>query len=71
MTRRRMSSLLVASSAVAVMVSAPAANAQANCQEAGVVTRCETNGSVSIKSVPGTVARPFNQPSVTWNLVPW
>jgi len=26
------------------------------CQDAGSVTRCQTNGSVSIKAVPGTRA---------------
>ncbi len=41
---------------VAMLAAAPFAGAQANCHEAGTVVRCETNGSVSIKSVPGTRA---------------
>lgn len=40
----------------ALFASAPFAAAQATCQEAGGLVRCETNGSVSIKSVPGTRA---------------
>jgi hypothetical protein len=49
--------LLVATSVVAVsLVSAPLAGAQATCRETGGLVRCETNGSVSIKAVPTTVA---------------
>lgn len=41
---------------VAALAMAPLAAAQPTCQEAGSVVRCQTNGSVSIKSVPGTRA---------------
>lgn len=41
---------------VAALAMAPLADAQPTCQEAGSVVRCQTNGSVSIKSVPGTRA---------------
>ncbi len=47
---------LVASAVAAALVSAPLASAQATCQEAGSLVRCETNGSVSIKTVPATRA---------------
>ena len=50
------SAALIASGVAAGLVSAPTATAQATCQEAGGLTRCETNGSVSIKTVPGTRA---------------
>ena len=40
----------------AVLATAPLAGAQPTCNEAGTLVRCETNGSVSIKSVPGTRA---------------
>ncbi|WP_111509578.1 hypothetical protein [Mycobacterium kyogaense] len=38
------------------LTTAPFADAQPTCHEAGSIVRCETNGSVSIKSVPGTRA---------------
>ena len=38
------------------LISAPQAGATATCHDAGSVTRCETNGSVSIKTVPSTRA---------------
>lgn len=49
------SAALIAGVVAAGLVSAPTA-AAATCQEAGGLVRCETNGSVSIKSVPGTRA---------------
>jgi hypothetical protein len=66
MTERGKSALLIASLAVVAVVSAPAADARPTCQEAGVKTICQTNGSVSIKARPGTVARPANQPWIPW-----
>jgi hypothetical protein len=48
--------LAALTAAVAMLAAAPFAGAQATCQEAGGLVRCETNGSVSIKSVPGTRA---------------
>ena len=52
--------------AVAALVSAPAAQARPSCQDAGVKTVCQTNGSVSIKARPGTTAPPANQPVFPW-----
>lgn len=49
--------VLAAASVVAIpLISAPVAGAQATCQDAGSHVRCQTNGSVSIKAVPTTVA---------------
>ena len=56
-----MVSLVAASLAVA-----PVADARPNCQQAGVKTICQTNGSVSIKARPGTLAPPANQPMIPW-----
>ncbi|BBY75685.1 hypothetical protein MPRF_25840 [Mycolicibacterium parafortuitum] len=47
---------LTAGAAGVLLGSAPTAAAQATCQEAGSLVRCQTNGSVSIKAVPGTRA---------------
>lgn len=66
MTDRRKSALLIASLAVAAVITAPAANARPSCHEAGVKTICQTNGSVSIKARPGTTAPPANQPVFPW-----
>lgn len=52
--------------AVAALVSAPSAQARPSCQDAGVKTVCQTNGSVSIKARPGTTAPPANQPVFPW-----
>jgi hypothetical protein len=67
MTDRGKSALVMVSLAVVAVVSAPAANARPDCQTAGVQTICQTNGSVSIKVAPGTVAPPGNMPLVPWN----
>ena len=56
-----MVSLVAASLAVA-----PVADARPTCQQAGVKTICQTNGSVSIKARPGTLAPPANQPMIPW-----
>ena len=58
--------LFMVTLAVAALVTAPAADARPNCQEAGVTTICQTNGSVSIKARPGTLAPPANQPVLPW-----
>jgi len=47
---------VIAGAIAATLVSAPSAVAQPTCHEAGSLVRCETNGSVSIKAVPGTRA---------------
>ncbi|RWA20611.1 hypothetical protein MBRU_02830 [Mycolicibacterium brumae DSM 44177] len=39
------------------LISAPGAMARPNCRESGGKTRCETNGSTSIKAVPQTRAQ--------------
>ena len=57
---------VMASVAVAAMVSAPIATALPNCQTAGDTTQCRTNGSVSIKARPGSTAPPANQPQIPW-----
>ncbi|ANW65060.1 hypothetical protein BCA37_16975 [Mycobacterium sp. djl-10] len=44
--------------AVALVASAPVAQARQTCRETSSHVRCETNGSVSIKAVPTTRATP-------------
>ena len=66
MTVRRMSALVVAGLAVAAVVSVPAAQARPTCQQTDFKSICQTNGSVSIKARPGTVAPPANQPVFPW-----
>ena len=44
----------------------PVAHARPTCQSTHTTTICETNGSVSIKARPGTVAPPGNMPHVLW-----
>jgi hypothetical protein len=56
MIMRGKTSVLFVSVVAASMISAPVAQARQTCHEAGGVTRCETNGSVSIKAVPTTLA---------------
>ena len=48
--------LLTASVVAVPLISAPGAAAQPTCQDAGSHIRCQTNGSVSIKAVPTTLA---------------
>ncbi len=56
MAMRGKSSLLLVGVVAASLMSAPAANARQTCHDAGSHIRCETNGSVSIKAVPTTLA---------------
>ena len=56
MKLRGKSALLMAALMVTTLLSAPSAAARPTCNEAGGVTRCETNGSGSIKAVPQTRA---------------
>lgn len=58
MTIRSKSALLMVGLTIAAGVSAPAAHALPSCQESGTTSTCRTNGSVSIKARPGTVAAP-------------
>ena len=67
---RRKSALVMAGMAVMVGVLAPAADALPNCQSSGTTSTCRTNGSVSIKAQPGTVAPPANQPGIRWRRGP-
>lgn len=66
MTDRGKSALLVAGLAVAAFVAAPAADARPTCQDTNTKTICQTNGSVSIKARPGTLAPPGNQIAIPW-----
>lgn len=66
MTDRGKSALLVAGLAVVAFVAAPAADARPTCQDTNTKTICQTNGSVSIKARPGTVAPPGNQIGIPW-----
>lgn len=56
MKLRGKGALLMAGLMVTTLMSAPSAVARPTCTEAGGGTRCETNGSVSIKAVPQTRA---------------
>ena len=58
--------VVVAGVAVAAVLVAPGAQARPTCQDAGVKTICQTNGSVSIKARPGTLAPPANIPVFPW-----
>lgn len=51
--------------AVEIMIP-PVASARPTCQTTSTMTICETNGSVSIKARPGTVAPPANMPVFPW-----
>ncbi len=53
--------------AVVAIMAPPSAEARPFCDEAGGTTRCETNGSTSIKARPGTLAPPAG----SRNQVPW
>lgn len=66
MRNRRTSALWIAGLAVAAGVSAPVADARPTCQSTPTMSICQTNGSVSIKSRPGTVAPPANMPHIPW-----
>ncbi|RAV18354.1 hypothetical protein DQP55_02565 [Mycolicibacterium sp. GF69] len=70
MTNRGKSALLIVSLAVITVVSTPSADARPTCHDTGHATICQTNGSVSIKSRPATVAPPANEPVVPWGGVP-
>ncbi len=58
--------LMLVSLVVLAGVFAPTAGALPSCQDAGTTSTCRTNGSVSIKARPGTVAAPANQPGIRW-----
>ncbi|MEI7545726.1 MAG: hypothetical protein WCJ53_12990 [Mycobacteriaceae bacterium] len=68
MTNRGAVAWVMAAVAAATLVSAPAASARPVCEDAGNQTICQTNGSISIKSRPGTTASPANQPQINWHI---
>jgi hypothetical protein len=57
---------LLAGLVVAAGVSAPVAGARPTCQQTDFKSVCQTNGSVSIKARPGTVAPPANLVVFPW-----
>ena len=66
MINRKISALMVFGVAVIAGIAVPAADARPTCQSSDFQTVCQTNGSVSIKARPGTVAPPANQPHIPW-----
>lgn len=66
MTTRGKAALMMAGLAVTACVAAPAAGARPTCQSTDFKSICQTNGSVSIKARPGTVAPPGNMPHIPW-----
>lgn len=66
MAHRTTSALVMAGLVVASCVAMPSAGARPNCQSSDFQTVCQTNGSVSIKARPGTVAPPANMPHIPW-----
>jgi hypothetical protein len=66
MTVRRTSAVIMAGVSVVTMLNAPAADARPTCQSTDFKTICQTNGSVSIKARPGTLAPPGNLPHIPW-----
>lgn len=56
MKYRRTASAMAAGLMTAALISAPVASAKPVCHTSGSKTRCETNGSTSIKAVPETRA---------------
>lgn len=66
--RRINAALLMVSFVVITGISAPTAEARPTCQSTDFQTVCQTNGSVSIKTRPGTVAPPANQPQLPFGM---
>ncbi|RAV06077.1 hypothetical protein DQP55_24475 [Mycolicibacterium sp. GF69] len=60
--------LLMVGLVVATGISAPTADARPTCQSTDTKSICQTNGSVSIKTRPGTVAPPANQPQLPFGM---
>ena len=58
MNVKRKAALLLSGVTVAAIMVAPAAQARPTCQQTDFQSICTTNGSVSIKARPGTVAPP-------------
>lgn len=66
--RRVNPALLMVSLVVVTGISLPVANARPTCQSTETKSICQTNGSVSIKARPGTVAPPANQPQLPFGM---
>jgi hypothetical protein len=66
MTALSKPALFMAAVTAVTVIAAPVADARPTCQSTHTTTICQTNGSVSIKSRPGTVAPPGNMPHVPW-----
>ena len=66
MSGRATTVALLAGLVVAAGVSAPVAGARPTCQQTDFKSICQTNGSVSIKARPGTVAPPANLVVFPW-----
>lgn len=66
MTFGNKSALFLAALTAAAVVTAPVADARPTCQQTDFKSICQTNGSVSIKARPGTVAPPANMPHIPW-----
>jgi hypothetical protein len=66
MNVKGMSAMLMAGIGVVAVMAAPAAQARPTCQQTDFKSICQTNGSVSIKARPGTVAPPANMPMIPW-----
>lgn len=71
MAIRHKAALVLAGLTVAAGVSAPVALARPTCQQTDFKSICQTNGSVSIKARPGTVAPPANMPHMPFLGSPW
>ena len=66
MNVKGMSAMLMAGIGVVAVMAAPAAQARPTCQQTDFKSICQTNGSVSIKARPGTVAPTANMPMIPW-----
>lgn len=66
MTVRSKPALVMAGVLAVTLLTPPTADARPTCQSTDFKTICQTNGSVSIKARPGTVAPPGNMPHIPW-----
>jgi len=58
--------IVMAALTVLEVMMPPTAGARPTCQSTHTTSICQTNGSVSIKARPGTVAPPGNMPHIFW-----
>ena len=66
MTVHSKSVLFMTAMTALAVVTAPVADARPTCQSNDWKSICQTNGSVSIKARPSTVAPPANMPHIPW-----